>query len=141
MRVQFDLTPEELMIKDAVRDFADGVVAPGAGHRDETGEVPLDIMQQMGALGFFGIPFSEEWGGTGANTVSYALAVEEIGRVDASLGLGFAAHVSLGCSPVYYFGTPTQKREFLERAIRGEYLAAFGLTEPEAGSDSGGTQT
>ncbi len=141
MRVQFDLTPEELMIKDAVRDFADGVVAPGAGHRDETGEVPLDIMQQMGALGFFGIPFSEEWGGTGANTVSYALAVEEIGRVDASLGLGFAAHVSLGCSPVYYFGTPTQKREFLERAIRGEYLAAFGLTEPEAGSDAGGTQT
>ena len=139
--MQFDLTPEETMIRGAVRDFAEGVVAPGASERDETGRMPFDIMQQMGALGFFGIPFSEDWGGSGANTVSYALAVEEIGRVDASLGLGFAAHVSLGCSPVYYFGTAEQKRTFLEPAIRGEYLAAFGLTEPEAGSDAGGTQS
>ncbi len=139
--MHFDLTPEEVMIRDAVRDFAQGVVAPRASERDETGEVPFDIMQQMGSLGFFGIPFAEEWGGSGANTMSYALAVEEIGRVDASLGLGFAAHVSLGCSPLYNFGSDQQKRQFLEKAIKGVYLAAFGLTEPEAGSDAGGTQT
>jgi alkylation response protein AidB-like acyl-CoA dehydrogenase len=95
----------------------------------------------MGTLGFYGLPFSEEWGGSDAGTISYALAVEEIGRADASLGLGFAAHVSLGCSPVYFFGSPEQKAQYLAPAISGEFLAAFGLTEPEAGSDAGGTQT
>ncbi|MDA8195027.1 MAG: acyl-CoA dehydrogenase family protein [Thermaerobacter sp.] len=139
--MDFDLTREETMIRDAVRDFAEEVVAPGASARDETAAFPYDIMQQMGELGFFGIPFAEQWGGAGGSTVSYALAVEEISRVDAALGLGFAAHVSLGCSPVYYFGNEQQKQTYLTGAIRGDYLASFGLTEPEAGSDAGGTRT
>lgn len=129
------------MIRQMVRDFAENSVAPGAKDRDEKSEFSFDLMKQMGELGFFGIPFSEEWGGSGGGTVSYALAVEEISRVDASLGLGFAAHVSLGCSPLYFFGTENQKQEYLTRAIAGTYLAAFGLTEPGAGSDAGGTVT
>lgn len=139
--MDWDITPEEQLIQETVRDFANEVVAPAAGYRDEHAEFPWDLMQQMGQLGFYGLPFSEEWGGSGAGTGSYALAVEEIGRVDASLGLGFAAHVSLGCSPVYAFGTPEQKQTYLVPAIRGDFLASFGLTEPEAGSDAGGTQT
>ncbi|NMP23046.1 acyl-CoA dehydrogenase family protein [Sulfobacillus harzensis] len=139
--MNFDLTQEETLIRQTVRDFAEQQVAPGAKDRDEQSEFSFDLMQQMGELGFFGLPFSEEWGGSGAGTVSYAIAVEEISRVDASLGLGFAAHVSLGCSPIYFFGTDEQKRQYLTRAIAGTYLAAFGLTEPGAGSDAGGTQT
>jgi alkylation response protein AidB-like acyl-CoA dehydrogenase len=139
--LNFDLTPEQTLIRDTVREFADNVVAPGAPERDETGEVPIDIMRQMGELGFFGLPFPERWGGSDGDTVSYALAVEEIGRVDASLGLGFAAHVSLGCSPLYLYGTDAQRERFLIPAATGEYLAAFGLTEPNAGSDAGGTAT
>ncbi|SMC01820.1 Acyl-CoA dehydrogenase [Sulfobacillus thermosulfidooxidans DSM 9293] len=141
VHVNWDLTPDEQMIQNTVREFANERVRPGADERDETGEFPWDIMQEMGKLGFYGLPFSEEWGGSGASTISYALAVEEIGRVDASLGLGFAAHVSLGCSPIAYFGTSQQKEKYLVPAISGEFLAAFGLTEPEAGSDAGGTQT
>jgi alkylation response protein AidB-like acyl-CoA dehydrogenase len=139
--VNFDLTPEQQLIRETVRAFAEDVVRPGASDRDETGEFPWAIMQEMGRLGFLGLPFPEEWGGSGADTVSYAVAVEEIGRVDASLGLGFAAHVSLGCSPLYLFGTPEQKRTYLVPAAQGQYLAAFGLTEPEAGSDAGATRT
>lgn len=139
--MNFDLTSDEVMIRQTVRDFAENVVAPGAKERDEKSEFPFDLMHQMGELGFFGLPFSEEWGGSGGTTLSYALAVEEISRVDASLGLGFAAHVSLGCSPLYYFGTAAQKEEYLPKAISGTYLAAFGLTEPGAGSDAGGTRT
>ncbi|AEJ40775.1 acyl-CoA dehydrogenase, short-chain specific [Sulfobacillus acidophilus TPY] len=139
--MNFDLTPEETMIREAVRDFAEGVVAPGAKERDEKSEFSFELMRQMGELGFFGIPFSEEWGGSGGTTIAYALAVEEIGRVDASLGLGFAAHVSLGLSPLYLFGSPAQNERYLVPAIAGRYLAAFGLTEPDAGSDAGGTKT
>ena len=139
--LNFDLAPEEVMIRQTVRDFAEGAAAPGAKDRDEKSEFSFDLMKQMGELGFFGLPFSEEWGGSGAGTVSYAIAVEEISRIDASLGLGFAAHVSLGCSPVYLFGTRAQKEEYLTRAIDGTYLAAFGLTEPDGGSDAGATRT
>lgn len=141
MALNFDLTAEEEMIRQTVRDFAESEVAPKAKERDEKSEFSFDLMKQMGELGFFGLPFAEEWGGSGAGTVSYALAVEEISRIDASLGLGFAAHVSLGCSPLYFFGTDEQKAEYLTRAIHGSYLAAFGLTEPQAGSDAGGTAT
>ncbi len=139
--LNFDLSPDELMIRQAVREFAENQVLPGAKDRDETAEFPFDLMRQMGELGFFGLPFSEEWGGSGAGTVSYALAVEEIARVDASLGLGFAAHVSLGCSPLYFFGSDAQKEQYLRPAVAGRFLAAFGLTEPGAGSDAGGTST
>lgn len=139
--MNFDLSPEQELIRQTVRDFANEVVAPGVSARDESGEVPMEIMAQMGRLGFFGIPFPERWGGSGGDTVSYALAVEEISRVDASLGLGFAAHVSLGCVPLYLFGTDAQRTRYLIAAAQGQYLAAFGLTEPEAGSDAGGTKT
>ncbi len=129
------------MIRKVAQEFADEVVAPGAGERDKTGKFPLDLVKQMGQLGLFGIPFSEEYGGMGGDTVSYALAVEEISRADASLGITLAAHCSIGMGPVYYFGTEEQKRKWLPGAARAEFLASFGLTEPGAGSDSAGTKT
>ncbi|MDB4896557.1 MAG: acyl-CoA dehydrogenase, short-chain specific [Firmicutes bacterium] len=141
MSLNFDLSAEQAMIRDMAREFADEVVAPGAGERDKTGKFPLDIIRQMGELGFFGIPFSEEYGGMGGDTVSYALAVEEISRADASLGITLAAHCSIGMGPVYYFGTHEQKQRWLPGAARGEYLASFGLTEPGAGSDSAATKS
>ncbi|HWI66174.1 MAG TPA: acyl-CoA dehydrogenase family protein [Symbiobacteriaceae bacterium] len=139
--MNFDLSTEQAAIRKLAREFADEVVAPGAGQRDKTGEFPLDLVRQMGALGFFGIPFSEQYGGMGGDTVSYALAVEEISRADASLGITYAAHCSIGMGPVYYFGTEEQKLRWLPAAARGESLASFGLTEPGAGSDSAGTKT
>ena len=141
MGLNFDLTGEQAAIAKLAREFADGAVAPGAGRRDKTGEFPLDLVKQMGSLGFFGIPFSEAYGGMGGDTVSYALAVEEISRADASLGITLAAHCSIGMGPVYYFGTEEQKLRWLPAAARGESLASFGLTEPGAGSDSAGTKT
>jgi alkylation response protein AidB-like acyl-CoA dehydrogenase len=141
MGLNFDLTGEQAAIAKLAREFADEAVAPGAGRRDKTGEFPLDLVKQMGNLGFFGIPFSEAYGGMGGDTVSYALAVEEISRADASLGITMAAHCSIGMGPVYYFGTEEQKLKWLPAAARGESLASFGLTEPGAGSDSAGTKT
>jgi len=129
------------MIRDLAREFAEEVLAPGAAERDQTGAFPLEEVRQMGKLGLLGIPFPEEYGGMGGDTVSYALAVEEISRVDASVGLTMAAHCSIGMGPVYYFGTEEQRRRWLPGAARGEYLASFGLTEPEAGSDAAATQT
>lgn len=141
MALDFDLSSEQAMIRTLTREFADERVAPGAAERDKTGEFPLHLVKEMGKLGLFGIPFSEEVGGMGGDTVSYALAVEEISRVDASLGITLAAHCSIGMGPVYYFGTKEQKARWLPGAAKGEYLASFGLTEPNAGSDSAGTQT
>lgn len=136
-----DLTPEQSALHQMIRAFAQEVIAPGAAERDRTGEFPLTIMKQMGKLGLLGLPFPEEAGGTGGDTVSYALAVEEVARACASTGITYAAHVSLGVSPIYYFGSPEQKARFLPSLFRGDYLAAFGLTESEAGSDAGGTKT
>jgi alkylation response protein AidB-like acyl-CoA dehydrogenase len=141
MALNFDLRSEQAMIRNLARQFADERVAPGASRRDKTGEFPIDLVKEMGKLGLFGIPFSEEVGGMGGDTVSYALAVEEISRADASLGITLAAHCSIGMGPVYYFGTKEQKERWLPGAARGEYLASFGLTEPGAGSDSAGTKT
>lgn len=141
MALDFDLSSEQAMIRTLTREFADERVAPGAAERDKTGEFPLHLVKEMGKLGLFGIPFSEEVGGMGGDTVSYALAVEEISRADASLGITLAAHCSIGMGPVYYFGTKEQQLRWLPGAARGEYLASFGLTEPNAGSDSAGTQT
>jgi alkylation response protein AidB-like acyl-CoA dehydrogenase len=141
MSLNFDLSQEQAMIRSMAREFADEVVAPGAGERDKTGAFPLHLVKQMGGLGLFGIPFSEAYGGMGGDTVSYALAVEEISRADASLGITLAAHCSIGMGPVYYFGTEEQKQQWLPGAARAEYLASFGLTEPGAGSDSAATKT
>jgi alkylation response protein AidB-like acyl-CoA dehydrogenase len=136
-----DLTDEQRALRSMVRDFAQEKIAPGSAERDKTGEFPLEIVKEMAALGLTGLPFGEEYGGTGGDTVSYAIAVEEISRACASTGITYAANVSLGISPIYYFGTPGQKAQYLPNLFSGEYLASFGLTESEAGSDAGGTKT
>ncbi|MHB9145967.1 MAG: acyl-CoA dehydrogenase family protein [Symbiobacteriia bacterium] len=138
--MDFDLSQEQRLIVDTARQFAAAEVAPGARERDRSGAFPADLVRKLGALGFFALPFSEEWGGA-ADTLSYALAVEEITRADASLGITFAAHVSLGCFPFYAFGSQAQKERWLAPALTGETLIAFGLTEPDAGSDAGATRT
>ncbi|MBN8234567.1 acyl-CoA dehydrogenase [Halobacillus kuroshimensis] len=139
--MNFELTKEQEMTRKMVRDFANDVIAPRAVDIDRNAEFPKDIFDEMGRLGLLGIPFPEEYGGSGGDTVTYALAVEEIGRVCGSTGLSYAAAVSLGASPIYYFGTEEQKQEYLIPLAKGEGLASFGLTEPNAGSDAGGTKT
>ncbi|MDP5276742.1 acyl-CoA dehydrogenase [Chengkuizengella axinellae] len=139
--MDFDLTNEQKMIKEMVRNFADHEIAPKAEHIDKTGEFPIDTFKKMGDLGLLGIPFSEKYGGSGGDTLSYAIAVEEISRACGSTGLSYAAAISLGAAPIYYFGTEQQKQTFLIPLASGEALGAFGLTEPGAGSDAGGTQT
>ncbi|MCY0877115.1 MAG: acyl-CoA dehydrogenase [Firmicutes bacterium] len=139
--MQFDLTQEQTMIQQMVRDFAQAEIAPKAAEVDRTGRFPVETFEKMGKLGLLGLPISEEYGGAGADTVSYALAVEEVGCACGSTGLSYAAHVSLGCGPIYYFGTEAQKQTFLVPLAKGEGLGSFGLTEPSAGSDAGGTQT
>ncbi|MFG6114984.1 acyl-CoA dehydrogenase [Halobacillus sp. MO56] len=139
--MNFELTKEQEMTRKMVRDFAEDVIQPRAIDIDVNADFPEDIFKEMGKLGLLGIPFPEEYGGAGGDTVTYALAVEEIGRICGSTGLSYAAAVSLGASPIYYFGTEEQKQEFLVPLAKGEGLASFGLTEPNAGSDAGGTQT
>ncbi|MEC5422575.1 acyl-CoA dehydrogenase family protein [Virgibacillus sp. C22-A2] len=139
--MNFELTKEQQMIKKMVKDFAEKVIQPRAIEIDTEAKFPVDIFDQMGKLGLLGIPFPEEYGGSGGDTLSYALAVEEIGRVCGSTGLSYAAAVSLGASPIYYFGTEEQKEKFLTPLANGTALGSFGLTEPNAGSDAGGTKT
>lgn len=111
--MDFELTREQKMVRELVRDFAKQEIAPHAEHVDKTGEFPLKTFKKMGELGLFGIPFPEDYGGSGGDTISYALAVEEIGRACGSTGLSYAAAVSLGASPIYYFGTEKQKKTYL----------------------------
>lgn len=139
--MNFELTKEQAMVKKMVRDFAEQVIRPRAIEIDTLAKFPEDIFKQMGELGLMGIPFPEKYGGAGGDTVSYALAVEEIGRVCGSTGLSYAAAVSLGASPLFYFGTEEQKENFLKPLAEGKGLGSFGLTEPNAGSDAGGTET
>ena len=135
------LREEHLQVREMARKFADEVVAPGARERDENEEFPADIVRQMGELGFMGLPYPEKYGGAGLDTLAYAIAVEEISRVCASTGITLAAHVSLGCGPVFANGSEEQKLKFLVPMAKGEAIGAFGLTEPNAGSDAAGTQT
>lgn len=139
--MNFELTKEQKMIRQMVRDFANNVIAPRAIEIDTEAKFPKDIFDQMGELGLLGLPLPEEYGGSGADTISYALAVEEIGRVCGSTGLSYAAAVSLGASPINMFGTEEQKEKFLRPLAEGKALGSFGLTEPNAGSDAGGTKT
>jgi alkylation response protein AidB-like acyl-CoA dehydrogenase len=139
--MDFELSEEHKLFRSTVRDFADNEVVPGALERDKTHEFPHDIIEKMADLGLLGVPFPEEYGGAGGDTLSYAIAVEEISRADGSLGLTLAAHTSLGASPFYLFGTPEQKEKYLAPLAQGKMLGAFGLTEPHAGSDAGGTKT
>ncbi|MEB3749958.1 acyl-CoA dehydrogenase [Geobacillus icigianus] len=139
--MDFSLTKEQQMIKEMVRDFAEKEIAPYAAKWDEEAHFPLHVFRKMGELGLLGLPFPEEYGGAGGDTISYAIAVEEIGRACGGTGLSYAAAVSLGASPIYYFGTEEQKQTWLVPMAKGETLGAFGLTEPNAGSDAGGTRT
>jgi len=135
------LKEEHLQVRATARRFADEVVAPRARELDETETFPTDIVRQMAELGFLGLPYPEEYGGAGLDTLAYVIAVEEIARACGSTAITLAAHVSLGCGPVAAFGTDEQKRRFLTPMAKGEALGAFGLTEPNAGSDAAGTET
>ncbi|HKG35292.1 MAG TPA: acyl-CoA dehydrogenase family protein [Solirubrobacterales bacterium] len=139
--MDFDLTDEQRLLRDTVRDFARNEVAPAAEELDRTKSFPYEIVAKMGELGLMGIPFPEEYGGGGADTLSYALAVEELARVDSSVCITMAAHTSLGTMPIHLWGSDEQKAEWLPQLTSGSRLAAFGLTEPEAGSDAGATRT
>ncbi len=139
--MDFDLTTEQQDVANLCREFAEGEIAPHAQEWDAKAEFPLATVRKMGELGLLGLPFPEKYGGAGADTVSYALAVYEIGRADASVGITMAAHVSLGSQPFFLFGTEEQKQKYLVPLARGEKLWSFGLTEPQAGSDAGATQT
>ncbi|GMX67442.1 acyl-CoA dehydrogenase [Paenibacillus elgii] len=139
--MHFDLTEEQALIKTMMRDFAEGEVAPGADERDRTKQFPEDVFDKLSKLGVMGLPFPEQYGGGGADTISFAIAVEELSRVCASTGITYSAHISLGGAPIHLFGTDEQKEKYLTPLCQGEYLGAFGLTEPNAGSDAGGTQT
>jgi len=139
--MDFDLTPEQREFRSAVRRFAEEVIAPRAEEMDERGELPLDIVKQMGELGLFGLPFPEEYGGQGSNFLTFCLAVEELARVDSSMAITLEAAVGLGANPIHAFGTEEQKRRWLGPLCRGEMLGAFGLTEPGGGSDAGSTKT
>jgi short-chain 2-methylacyl-CoA dehydrogenase len=139
--MDFDLSNDHELIRRTVREFAEGEVAPVAEELDRTKSFPYEIVAKLGALNLMGIPFPEEYGGGGGDTLAYALAVEELTRVDSSVAITLCAHTSLGTQPIYLFGSDEQKREWLPRLCSGERLGAFGLTEPDAGSDAGNTRT
>ena len=139
--MDFQLTDEQRLLRDTVRDFARSEVAPVAEELDRTKAFPYEIVEKLGKLGLMGIPFPEEYGGGGADTLSYALAVEELARIDSSVCITMVAHSSLGTMPIHLWGTDEQKAEWLPALCAGRRLAAFGLTEPEAGSDAGATRT
>jgi butyryl-CoA dehydrogenase len=139
--MDFRLDEEQRMVRDMVRDFAQNEIAPRAAEVDKTEEFPADNIRKMGELGLLGLPYPEAHGGGGGDYVSYAIAVEEIARACGSTALIYAAHVSLGCGPIYLFGTEEQKQRWLPLLCSGRGLGAFGLTEPEAGSDAGATRT
>jgi alkylation response protein AidB-like acyl-CoA dehydrogenase len=135
------LTSDQEMIRSAVRDFVESELRPIAAKIDAEERIPPEILRKMGELGFYGIPYPEEWGGAGLDTLSSALVVEEIARVCGSTALTVAAHISLGTYPLFKYGTPAQKEKYLRGLVTGEYIGAFGLTEASAGSDAGGTRT
>jgi butyryl-CoA dehydrogenase len=139
--MDFELSPEQKAIRDTCRDFAREVVAPAAEELDRNHEFGYDIVRQMGELGLFGLPFGEEVGGAGADFLSLCLAIEEISRGDAGVGITLEAAVCLGSAPIYEFGTAEQKDRWLPDLVSGRKLWSFGLTEPEAGSDAGATKT
>jgi alkylation response protein AidB-like acyl-CoA dehydrogenase len=139
--MDLDLTQEQELVRATVREFAQGQVAPLAEELDRESRFPYELVEQLGELGLMGLPIPEEYGGAGGDTVSYALAIEELTRVDSSVAITVAAHTSLGTMPIYLHGTEEQKREWLPDLASGRRLAAFGLTEPGAGSDAGATRT
>jgi len=139
--MDFDLSDDHELLRRTVRDFAENEVAPVAEELDKTKSFPYAIVRQLGDLGLMGIPFPEEYGGAGADSLAYAIAVEELTRIDSSVAITLCAHTSLGTQPIYLFGDDAQKERYLPDLCAGRKLGAFGLTEPEAGSDAGNTRT
>ena len=139
--MDFALDDQTELLQRTVREFAQAEVAPAAEELDRTHSFPYEIVAKMASLGWMGIPFPEDVGGAGGSSLQYAIAVEELTRVDSSVAITLCAHTSLGTQPIYLFGSEAQKQEWLPRLCSGEILGAFGLTEPEAGSDAGNTRT
>ncbi len=139
--MDLDLSPEHALLRATVRDFLLDEVAPVIDEHERERRFPRPVVDRLGSMGWLGIPFPEDEGGSGLDTLAYAIAVEEIGRVWGSLGLIVAAHTSLGCGPLHMSGTPDQKERYLVPMAEGRVIGAYGLTEPGAGSDSGGTRT
>ena len=139
--MDFEPTEEHRMIRRMVREFAEKEIAPRAEEIDETDQFPDDLFRRMGELGIIGLPFPEEYGGSGLNYTSLVIALEEIARVSGSMAITLDAQTSLYCEPIYLFGTDEQKKKYLAPAARGIKIGCFGLTEPQAGSDAGATRT
>jgi short/branched chain acyl-CoA dehydrogenase len=139
--MDFRFSDDHRLLRDTVREFAEREIAPVAEELDRTKSFPYEIVKQLAELELMGIPFPAEYGGAGGDTLAYALVVEELARVDSSVAITLCAHTSLGTQPIYLFGSKEQKEEWLPPLCRGEQLGAFGLTEPEAGSDAGNTHT
>lgn len=139
--MNFDLSTEQSMLQKMIREFSDEVVAPGAIERDKNKTFPVEVFKQLSDMGIMGLPFPEEYGGAGADTISFAIVTEELSRTCASTGITYSAHISLGGAPLHLFGTEKQKEKYLTPICTGESFGAFGLTEPNAGSDAGGTET
>jgi short-chain 2-methylacyl-CoA dehydrogenase len=139
--MDFALDDQTELLQRTVREFALAEVAPAVEELDRTKSFPYEIVAKMAALGWMGIPFPEEVGGAGGSTLQYAIAVEELTRVDSSVAITLCAHTSLGTQPIYLFGSDEQRAQWLPQLCSGQILGAFGLTEPEAGSDAGNTRT
>src|ERR1700729_3393741 len=139
--VDFDLSPDHELIRRTVREFAEGEIAPVAEELDRTKSFPYEIVASLGRLNLMGIPFPEDVGGGGGDTLAYALAVEELTRVDSSVAITLCAHTSLGTQPIHLFGSDEQRAHWMPKLCSGAALGAFGLTEPEAGSDAGNVRT
>jgi alkylation response protein AidB-like acyl-CoA dehydrogenase len=139
--MDLDLSPEHVLLRDTIGEFMETEVAPIVDEHERERRFPTEVVRRIGELGWLGIPIPEDEGGAGLDTLAYAIAIEEIGRVWGSLGLIVAAHTSLGCGPLHLAGTDEQKQRFLVPMASGEVLGAYGLTEPGAGSDAGGTRT
>src|SRR4051795_347728 len=139
--MDFDLSDEQEAFRKVVRDFAESEIAPHAQAWDRDHTFPTDVVLAMGELGLFGLVFPEEYGGSGADFTTLCVAIEELARVDQSMAITLEAGVGLGANPIYQFGTEEQRQRWLPDLVAGRKLGGFGLTEPEAGSDAGGTRT
>lgn len=139
--MDFRLNEEQEMMRRMVRDFAQKEIAPFVPIMEEKDEFPRQVIKKMGEMGLMGIPIAEEWGGAGSDFVSYILAIHEISKVSATVGVILSVHTSVGTNPILYFGTDEQKRKYVPKLARGEYLGAFALTEPHAGSDASSIRT
>jgi len=135
--LDFQLNDEQLQLKKSVREFAEREIAPNVMKWDEAGEFPLSTIQELGKLGLMGIVFPQEYGGAGMGYVEYVTAIEELSRVDGSVGIIVAAHTSLCSNHIFLAGTEAQKKKYLSKLASGEYIGAWGLTEPSSGSDAG----